>query len=111
MEILEDRIYDYLIRNPRLDINNGGGFFIKEGISKEKIAEIREYHEEHLLKGSPYFILDFLYEDLEKNIPIIMFGYGDNYYRKGIKPKYYSQEYYEKRLREIEENNSSNNKN
>ena len=94
-----------LIDNPDSEINNGGGFFISPTASPQKRAEIREYHEEHLLKGWPYFILDFLYEDLEKNVPIIMFGYGDNYYRKGIKPKYYSQEYYEKRLKEIEEAN------
>ena len=105
MEILESRIFDFLIDNPDSEINNGGGFFISPTASPQKRAEIREYHEEHLLKGWPYFILDFLYEDLEKNVPIIMFGYGDNYYRKGIKPKYYSQEYYEKRLKEIEEAN------
>ena len=105
MRILEPRIHDFLVDNPFPDLFGGGGFFVVPDATPEKYDEIRKYHEECLLEGYPYFILNFLLEDLEKGVPVIRFTNPTEIYRKGIKPKYYSQEYYEKRLKEIEEAN------
>lgn len=70
MEILKDEIYDYLVFNGNLKLNNGLGYFIKEGTSKEKVEEIREYHNESLQRGKPYFIMDFLIEDVGNGIEV-----------------------------------------
>ena len=70
MKILRDEIYDYLVFNGNPKLNNGAGFFIKEGASEEKIEEIREYHNESLQRGKPYFIMDFLLEDVGNGIEV-----------------------------------------
>ncbi|MDD3589952.1 MAG: hypothetical protein PHO46_06745 [Thermoguttaceae bacterium] len=70
MEMYDSNIHDYLIFNGNPKLNNGAGFFIKKGTSKEKIEEIREYHNESLQRGKPYFIMDFLLEDVGNGIEV-----------------------------------------
>ncbi|MDO5309803.1 MAG: hypothetical protein Q4G03_10005 [Planctomycetia bacterium] len=67
MELYDDRIHPYLIQHNDRRINHGFGFFIKEGTPPETIKLIREYHDAKLERGKPYFIMDFLAEDLEKD--------------------------------------------
>ncbi len=51
-------------------MNFGSGFLIKEGSPESKVEEILEYHNERMGKGEPYFILDFLAEDVENGVEI-----------------------------------------
>ena len=51
-------------------MNFGSGFLIKEGTPESKVEEILEYHNERMGKGEPYFILDFLVEDVENGVDI-----------------------------------------
>ena len=51
-------------------MNFGSGFLIKEGSPESKVEEILEYHNERMGKGEPYFILDFLVEDVENGVEI-----------------------------------------
>lgn len=70
MEIPDHEIWDNLVPNRDLEINNGLGYFIKENVSQRIIKKMREYHENCLKRGEPYFILDFLVEDIKKGIKI-----------------------------------------
>ena len=67
MEFYNQDVDPYLEPNNEWEINHGMGFYIKEGTPKERIKIIREYHDERLKKGKPYFILDFLVEDLQND--------------------------------------------
>ena len=70
MEILDHNIYDYLVPNRDVDINCGAGYIIKEGTPESKVNEIREYHNERMNQGKPYFIIDFLAEDIKRGVKV-----------------------------------------
>lgn len=85
MEILEDWIHDCLTSNPT-NFNNGLGFFLKEDIPEDTIKAIKKRHDERVSKGHPYYILDFILEDLENGKEIRV--QDDGFYPKDVKPKY-----------------------
>ncbi len=82
LELYNDKIHPYLIPHNDLRINYGNGYIIKEGTPPETIKLIREYHDEKLKQGKPYFVMDFLAEDIQNDPESVEYRGVFGFYRK-----------------------------
>lgn len=74
----------YFELNDDSNLCGGDGVWLKENTPPEIVEKIRVLHESAVVCGSPYMILDFLAEDIEKGLVEQRYA-GSDFYRKGTR--------------------------